>query len=400
MRTLATDSQEPDVVHNSTLKLFVAVVFILAGVSGCSPELLPVPVTQAPTIQPKTAPTAEIASSPVGSPGLATIRMLDENDGWGISDTAVLRTADGGVTWHDVTPKNATSLGYAVSSDFLDARHAWVLIPDQKTMLAGTLNRTVDGGSSWSTFPVPFGSGVLRFLDADHGWMMASLGAGMGSMAVAVFQTTDAGSTWSQTYINDPTQHGAGVSLPLGGLKDGITAADMITAWIGGVTYAPGQIYLYETHDAGHTWKESPVKVPAGYEEAELQTRGPIFVSSEIAFLPVHVSSQNGVMLAIYISRDGGASWLLTPTLIPLGGPPDFVSEQAGFVWNGSNFYVTKDGAQIWTTISPDAAFGATFNGMDFVSPLLGFVLTSDVSGSRILYKTVDGGATWNILAR
>lgn len=325
--------------------------------------------------------------------------MLDENAGWGISDTAVLRTADGGVTWHDVTPRNARSLGYAASSEFLDSQHAWLLLPDEKSMFAGTLDRTIDGGATWSSFPVPFGGGVMRFLDPAHGWMMASLGAGMGSEAVAVYQTTDAGSTWSRTYANDPTQGGAEGGLPLGGIKDGITPADMTTAWIGGVTYAVGQIYLYQTHDAGHTWMQSPVEVPTGYVQAEAETTGPIFVNAKIAFLPVHLSTQNGVMLAIYVSRDGGASWLLTPTLIPLGGQADFVSDQAGFVWNGSVLYVTKDGAQSWTTISPDTAFGATFGGMDFVSPLIGFVVT-DASGARTLYRTLDGGVTWNILAR
>jgi photosystem II stability/assembly factor-like uncharacterized protein len=37
---------------------------------------------------------------------------------------------------------------------------------------------------------------------------------------------------------------------------------------------------------------------------------------------------------------------------------------------------------------------------MDFVSPTVGFVITDDASGSRNLYNTTDGGATWNILGK
>ena len=78
----------------------------------------------------------------------------------------------------------------------------------------------------------------------------------------------------------------------------------------------------------------------------------------------------------------------------------DFVSAEDGFVWNGTAFYVTKDGAQTWKTISPDVSFGDSFSGMDFVSPSIGFVLTSHASGLRGLYKTTDGGATWNVIGK
>ncbi len=109
---------------------------------------------------------------------------------------------------------------------------------------------------------------------------------------------------------------------------------------------------------------------------------------------------QNGVMMAIYISSDGGTSWLLTPTMIPQGGAMDFVSAKDGYVWNGSTFYVTHDGAQTWATASPDVTFGDSFGGMDFVNPTTGFVLTSDASGAHGLYVTNDGGKTWNVLGQ
>ena len=219
-------------------------------------------------------------------------------------------------------------------------------------------------------------------------------------MAVAIYQTTDAGATWTQNYTNDPTQGGAGDSLPLGGLKDGLAATSMQAAWIGGVTYAPGTVYLFQTGDAGHTWKKKYVQAPLGYEEAELETRGPVFLGSSTAFLPVHVSSQNGILLAIYVTHDGGATWIQSPAYVPQGGASDFVSETSGFVWNGSGFYVTADSAQTWTIVSPDVPFSASFAGMDFVDLQVGYVLTDDGAGNRRLYKTLDGGRTWNIAGK
>jgi photosystem II stability/assembly factor-like uncharacterized protein len=175
---------------------------------------------------------------------------------------------------------------------------------------------------------------------------------------------------------------------------------DMQTAWVGGITYAPGVVYLYQTQDGGHSWKLIPVIVPAGYEQAQLETLGPTFIVQGVAYLPVTLSSQNGELEAIYTSHDGGISWIQTPTLIPFGGKMKFVSANDGFVWNGTTFYMTKDGAQTWTTISPDVTFGDSFSGMDFVSPTSGFVITDNASGNRNLYKTTDGGATWNVLGK
>ncbi len=378
----------------------ILVGLVAVTLAACTPELLPRPVTPGPTLAPVT-PTSVTINGPVVSPaGLASIHMVDERNGWGMSDTDVLRTADGALTWVKVGPQAAGILNSAADSDFLDGQHGWILIPDANDMLKGTLYRSSDGGGSWDSVPVPFGAGNMHFLDSKHGWIMASLGAAAGSMGVSIFQTGDGGSTWTQSYSNDPNQQNAGDSLPLGGLKDGISPVDMHVAWIGGVIYTPGTIYLYRTKDGGVSWEPAPVKIPDGYDQAEFETLGPRFPTINSAYLPVTISSQNGVMLAVYASRDGGISWLLTPTMIPQGGSMDFVSAQDGFVWNGSNFYVTHDGAQTWTSISPDVAFGDSFSGMDFVTRTTGFVLTSDASGARGLYKTTDGGSTWNVLEK
>jgi photosystem II stability/assembly factor-like uncharacterized protein len=379
----------------------VPVLLLLSLLAACGrPEQIPIPVTQGPTAAPETPAPAVINAPIVTAPGLTAIRMLDERDGWGITDTQVVRTDDGGVTWYDVSPSGVDALGYAATFDFLDADHGWVALADSTDPFTGTLYRTTDGGTTWSSSIIPFGGGDLQFLDADNGWVMASLGAGAGSMGVAIFQTADGGETWTQSYTNDPNKPNAGDSLPLGGLKDGLTALDMRTAWVGGVVYAPGTIYLYQTTDGGHTWGQSAVTVPVGYEQAEFETIGPKFVTPKDVYLPVHVSSQNGVVLAIYVSHNAGSSWSLTPTMIPQGGSMDFVSATDGFVWNNTAFYVTHDGAKTWTIVPPDVTFGDNFAGMDFVNRDMGFVLTNDVTGAHSFYKTTDGGSTWTALGQ
>ncbi len=371
------------------------------ALSACgTPEVVPAPITQSPAPEPETpAPAVPVTPQTVASPVPVFIHMLNERQGWGITENNLIRTDDGGETWYDFTPPNVSSLGYSATLTFVDAAHGWMLIPHASDPFAGTLYRTEDGGLSWTSISVPFGIGVLQFLDAANGWMMASLGVAAGSMGVSIFQTSDGGQHWTQTYTNDPNQPAAGDSLPLGGLKDGLTALDTQTAWIGGITYAPGRIYLYRSNDGGRSWMPGVLQTPPGSAEAEFETRGPIFVSPSDAYLPVQMASQNGVQLIIYVSHDRGETWSLAPQIIPQGGSLDFVSPTDGFVWNGTDFYVTHDGAQTWERVSPDVAFGEEFAGMDFVSPTVGFVLTNDVTGTRKLYKTSDGGATWVLLS-
>ena len=381
------------------MRFLPCLLFLLTACG--TPDFIQLPVTPGPISATGTPALAAGINAPVvESPSLALLYMLDERDGWGITDTQVVRTDDGAVTWYDVTPSGlSTQLGYNVKPFFLDTRSGWILLPEADYR-RGTLYHTSDGGLDWQAESVPFGGGELTFLDKSNGWIMADLGAGAGSNAVAIYQSSDAGRTWTQNYINDPTQAGASNSLPLGGLKNGLTPVDMQSAWIGGVTYAPGVVYLYQTQDGGHSWSLQPVPIPGGYDQGEFQTPGPQFITAQDAYLPVHISTQNGVMLAVYASHDGGANWALTPTLIPTGGSMDFVSRNDGFVWNSTAFYVTHDGAKTWTIVPPDAAFGDNFAGMDFVSAAAGLVLTNDVTGARGLYKTTDGGATWTSMAR
>ncbi len=377
------------------MKRIIALVVLALILSACSQ-----PVTLTPTLPAPVTVAPPTLSAPVSSaPAFTMLRMIDVTNGWAITDTGVVRTNDGGATWHDVTPSGVTKLGFGTTSYFLDSNHGWVVSGDPSSN-SNTLYRTQDGGATWQSSTVGFFMGNMVFVSALNGWMMASLDVAVGSNAVAIFQTTDGGQTWQQTYINDPTQPNAASSLPLGGLKDGITPIDMKNAWVGGITYTPGEVYLYQTQDGGQTWKEQLVQIPAGYEQAQFETIGPQFVTAQDAFMPVHVSSQNGVMMAIYYSHDGGSNWALAPTLIPNGGSMNFVSATDGFVWNGSEFYVTHDGAKSWTTVAPGVSFGDNFSGMDFVNTATGFVLTNDVTGTRVLYKTVDGGATWTVAGK
>src|SRR6266498_5697360 len=173
----------------------------------------------------------------------------------------------------DVCSSDLVSIADTSSIDtfMLDMNHAWVQKPEFENFPnSGVLYRTTDGGLTWKDSDVPFSRGNLKVLDANHGWVLADLGVGAGSNAVAVYQTTDGGATWEQTYINDPNVANPSDSLPLGGIKSDLVPLNMSTAWVTGVVYASGEIYLYRTDDGGHGWKEVSVPLPKEAENAEL----------------------------------------------------------------------------------------------------------------------------------
>lgn len=401
------------------MRLILLFVGVVLGISACTFEVdvqtpgseTPLPVLPSstdppqpdeptPSPYPDTPSPPEINAPVIEAPALVEIEFLNELEGWGVTEIGVARTNDGGLSWYDVTPPDITETTGSLRFFFLDRDHAWMQKPDFANFPnSGFLSRTSDGGLTWRTFDTPFSSGDLSFLDEDNGWMLADLGVGAGSNAVAVYQTTNGGASWNLRYVNDPNHPEAGDSLPLGGLKSGITPIDMQTAWVGGVVYSPGTLYLYRTDDGGNTWSQVNMELPPGAENFELSIDPDEmqFVTSDDGFLAIHMAG-NSTQTAIYVTRDAGNTWTLTPTLIPNDGSFDFLSAEEAVIYNGEQFYSTRDAARTWNIIPPNIPFGESFRSMDFANVLSGWVLTLDSANQHFLYRTTDGGATWFLI--
>jgi len=308
---------------------------IILIVSACNAPAVSSPQSSENT--PTPAPYSPDTPSPptvdapvVGTPSLVFIQFINSLDGWGVTETQIVRTTDGGITWYNITPQGVTETGYNVALVALDSNNAWMHQPDfDNYPNSGTLYHTVDGGLSWMSTPSPFSQPELYFLDANNGWVLASLDVAVGSNAVAVYQTTDGGTTWIQKYINYPNATNAGESLPLGGLKAGISPINMQTAFVYGVTYAYGTPYLFRTDDGGTVWTQVSLPLPVGVGDFELSIDQDQmkFVSSTNGFIVMRLTGDNS-QLAVYVTQDGGDTWILTATPIPEGGSADFLSAE------------------------------------------------------------------------
>lgn len=359
-------------------------------------EVTPLEETDTPAPFPGDPPQPPTIAAPtVASPAITSLTMFSELNGWAVGEENILRTTDGGSTWYNVSPEGASAFGFGTARAFLSELQAWVVLADASDPFAsGLLYRTEDGGLTWTAYPVPFGGGEMDFVDETHGWMMASLGAGAGSMAVSLYTTDDGGETWTRIYTNDPNLDGAGDSLPLGGIKSNLTPLNEEVAWVGGVVYSPETFYLFKTTDGGQTWAPQSLPAAPGMQDTEVAVdTGPIFPAPRDGILPVRFTGET-LRTGFYVTSDGGATWEFA-TFMPGAGAVDFVSPTEGFFWTGEQFFFTEDGAQTWSSVSPNVLFGDTFIGMEFVNTNTGWVWTYDQTGQYGLYKTADGGKTW-----
>jgi len=344
------------------------------------------------TIQLPTTP--DLDGQPVVKPeAISRIDMLDAQNGWMITDTSVLRTVDGSLTWYNVTPPGASTLGYGTGASFLDANRGWILIGDQNDPInAGMLYHTNDGGINWSSTSVPIGGGELRFLDDTNGWMMLFAGVATGNMGIRFFQTTDGGVNWNQVYTNVPTDPGASDSLPFAGIKSGFTLRTMQEAWVSGQTYAMNDFYLYHTTDGGHTWVPTNYQLPFTGEGMYL-TLPPKFFDAQTAILPMTAGSEGSATFFL-ITHDGGTTWAIGAPVAGMG-KYSVASLNDVFVWFGGVLSVSHDSAQTWTDITPNVDLSANLIQFQFVDSQTGWAVTSDANGHTSLYKSIDGGLSW-----
>ena len=341
-----------------------------------------VTVTRVPALTPKVS----------ASPRLTFIAMKSETDGWGLSESSILRTTDGGNQWFDVTPQGFAG-GETTRGYYLDANTAWELTLDPQDFSLGILFRTNDGGQSWQSASVPFPGGVLQFTNPQTGWALYVPSAAAGSAEAEIYQTTDGGGTWNQVYKIDPSTPEPSGGLPFAGMKNGLTFLDERHGWVTGTEPKDGYAWLFATQDGTRTWQHQDLKLPSGFITSTLSIDPPRFSSAYHGILPV-VFYRGKPYKDFYSTYDGGASWNSTMP-VQNSGIYDMIPMRDIWVWDGTTLDVSHDGGQTWTRITPNVNLGEAIRQLDFISPTTGFVLTMDENGHSQLLKTTDGGSNW-----
>jgi len=402
-------------------------IVVSATDSGITPTSTTAPVTGGGAGQ----PTASAQPGPSLTPGtsikISFLKMLDPQNGWSIAqvDTDlfahILLTSDGGKSWKDRTPAapllEAPADGLDAVAFFNSTQQAWVIFYSRMPQVgepSPVIWRTADGGATWSKSSSLELSGVevefqvpsdLGFLDALHGWVMLHIGAGMMHDYIAVFTTSDGGSTWQK--VLDPTTGQSIMSCQ----KSGLAFTTAMNAWLSG--NCPGlmpSLFLYRSTDGGLNWEEINLPVPEG-KPAEYYSQNNVacgidrinFATARSLDLTLTCSdlSNRTALSWLYSSADGGLTWNDHLLPLPHNDRISLLRTDEGFLvgsaqqdsnQGGAVYHMTNNGSG-WSLVTLTQWTGQP----DFVDNLNGWVIAAH-NGESALVRTTDGGKSWVVL--
>ena len=359
------------------------------------------------------APTVAARGAPKANTKVLThLAMSTARIGWGTTAHAIVRTTDGGRTWHTVLtvprPPSTTWPGY-FSFASIGTNRAWAVATSPKGVRTyQTANAGATWTFSWQSYagqkrtPV---AGQLIFADSVHGWLLLHDGAAAGSAPHSILRTSDGGRQWSRVEFNYLNRRSPRSLSPCDGAAGNLSFVSSSTGWATGMCGAtPQYTQVDATSDGGRTWR--PVALPTPGFKLGWFEPGIVYVIHGILLLPVSVAGPASFVL--YRSIDGGLRW--KPTT-PIPGPsphPNYVGPQFGFdalnnlvswVDIGDVLYRTTDAGIKWYVMSksPNLPTSAEF---DFVTRHDGFALRPAM-GSAHIFFTSDSGRHWRrIVAR
>lgn len=406
-------------------------------------KFIPASMTPSITLTPSVTPAGSATAAPTRMPatlviptlqpgsslGLSTIQMINAEVGWGMytrpekdfrpdirldfttpsqPEGYILRTADGGKTWQNVTPPTGA---YSPGGFFaLDANTAWASdnVPCCSEVTDTSIWHTSDGGQTWQPsqpfsiepndqFYLPF---RMQFIDQNTGWLLSIVSLGMSaSLGYLLLHTTDGGETWRAIYR-------------VGGCHSvGFVFINSTTGWYGANCFSQGVVYdhlefffraggleLEKTTNGGDTFDETTLlPMPDELQQPELAKLDS--ECDETRMLPIssdavgvewgcHIFTNGTEYRYFALTTDGGRTW---NTWKPAGNEYFFDATHGWRLLSPGQLQQTTDSGLNWVTLKTVGWEGAQF---DFISEQEGWALVNDTNSSAFVH-TADGGKTW-----
>ncbi len=216
-----------------------------------------------------------------------SLRFLDENLGFALTDERLFRTTTGGTTWKNVFTLPAGQ-GFPTRNatyHFFDQNNGCILTTNANT--TDRLHKTTNGGTSWTETSLPFHVLQYQFLSPNAGYVLAANGTDKYPM----YRTRDGGLTWDTLRVVD--KHNPTRFI----YPSNLYFLNQNLGWVWGYSGI-----LYKTTDGGNTWAML-------YDFGGSPTGGANFKFR---------NEQEGWTIyntSILETRDGGMSWKIVSQL-------------------------------------------------------------------------------------
>jgi photosystem II stability/assembly factor-like uncharacterized protein len=341
----------------------------------------------------------------VAGANVVELSFLNAQEGWAlevlpnVNKRIIVHTIDGGATW---TIESTWPAGLV---DFVDADHGWVL--------AGDVWSTSNGGRTWKRHGVAGDFSSIDFVDADHGWAAGSTSIrddpNAGTTG-AIFVTSDGGVTWRQQsfpgdtdqmntvdFVNAKDGWACGQGSDMGGAGTIVATTDGGAHWTAQSAGTDGDLSGITFIDATHGW------LPEGGSTYATTDGGTTWTAADSGLTSVSsVSFANdldgyavGAVGGLATTTDGGVTWQVRSSITPAGGFPllsvlAFPNASQGWAIGGQSIFATSDGGATWSS----QTVNANLAGLSFPDATNGWAVGA-TGGASVILHTTDGGQSW-----
>jgi photosystem II stability/assembly factor-like uncharacterized protein len=266
-------------------------------------------------------------------------------------------------------------------------------------------------------------------------WVLVHQGAAMGSEAVSLFRTRDAGTHWQKVACTDfgptsgPGRCGLHSGMSLGGRKDAAVFTSASTGYIA-LNSNTGIPTLLQTRDGGLYWQAETSRLPDGLPASNphggsftyVTLYGPRFFGA-IGLLPAegsvcraqhtasHATYSCSTRLYALVSHDAGRAWPVTRAFPALKRKDlesavwQFESARVWYAAAGTTIWSTRDGGIRWTSGVMSVPGNLRIVSLAFASPTSGWAIAAridsydGIASHTELLRTDDSGRSWQTVS-